>query len=255
MVNLNKLKLVVLKCPYTTWHDPVTQYFFNKTIELKIDGYQRKHFYGVLPFDQTDFVADHLLICTDDKYDVKNLIPISGVKSLPHDICNPFKIDFTVSAFFKKSNQLKHLASVEESVAECLKANRRISYYSSWTQSPQIRKDPETVARMKEIFAAMTVFHHCEENITDLLGLGLPKFNTDQFFMNWGFERSTVNGAPVENVPLSFLDGIDCVLMHLRGYSDYAKSMTEKYMSLWSDRLVVGKSLADIMAATEKKAA
>lgn len=269
MVDLKNIKLVILKCPYTTWHDPITQYFFVKTIELKIEGYQRKHFFGVMPFDQTDFVSDHLLICAKDEknnvvpisaaqplpFNVQTLKPISGVKSLAFDICNPFKLDFTVSAFFKKSNQPKHFASVQESIEECFKANRRISYYSSWTQSPLIRKNTEAVAVMKEIFAAMTVCHHREENITDLLGLGLPKFNTDKFFMNWGFERSTVQGEPVENVPLAFLDGIDCVLMHLRHYSDYAMQMTEKYAELWNDRLVVGQSLAQAIAESEKKAA
>ena len=231
--------MVVLNCPYVNWKEQTVQEYFCKMIELKIAGYSRKHYFGVLPIAQTDFLANHLLVCRRER-DGRSTV-LSGAKSLPYDFSKFFKTEFSAEVIFRRSNQPRHLEAVQQAMKECLERGNRISYYSSWTQNPLIRNDYETVALIKELFAAMTVHHHLEEGITDLLGLGLPKFNTDRFFMNWGFERALLQRQPVENVPLDFLAGIDCVLMHLMHYSDYALEMSEKYKGMWEKRVVVGQ--------------
>ncbi len=237
---LKNLVMVILKCPYLNWHNKNTRELFTKMISLKLEGYQRKHFFGVMPIDQTDYIANHLLICKKEKNG--DLIPISGVKSLPYDFCKVFRTDFTIELFLKKDNQLEHLHYVQNLIKESQESQRRISYYSSWTQSPSIRSDFELVQILKELFAAMTVLHHREEKTPDLLGLGLPKFKTDSFFYSWGFERAKLDKKELVNIPLRFLGGIDCVVMHLKHYSDYAKEMSNKYLNVWMNRVSVGKS-------------
>ena len=171
---------------------------------------------------------------------------------MPYDYAQFFRVEFTASAIFRRSNLPLQLSSVQESIDECELKRRRISYYSSWTIEPSVRADREIMETTKEIFAGLTAHHHHAQGITDLLGLGLPKFNTDKFFMNWGFERSRLRGEPVPNAPLDFLGNIDCVLMHMRDFNSYAKDMALKFNRMWQNRIIVGAEFRPNPGQVEK---
>lgn len=232
------LRIVVLRCPYANWKNKETQTLFCKMVSLKLDGYHDKHFFGVMPIDGTDFVTDHILICTEAPDG--ELTPILGVKSLPYDFCEPFFTSFTLEAFLKRDGLVRHLESLNRILRNCSAQNRRISYYSSWTIASHIAKVRARVDFLKELFTACTVLHHKEEGIAELLGLGVPRFRTDEFFFRWGFERMALDGEPLVNVPIQFLGGIDGVVIHLRDYSTYALQCAEKFQVLWEQRLSLG---------------
>jgi hypothetical protein len=197
-----------------------------------------------MPIDGSDFVTDHILVCSENSDG--SFIPLLGSKSLPYDICGLFHLDFTIEKLLRSSGCHQHIEGLSKILEECRLSQRRISYFSSWTILPSVRKDLELVQTLKEIYAATTVLHHQEQNISDLLGLGLPKFHTEEFFFKWGFEKVELPRPEEEKLRLSSFGGIDAVFMHLKSYSDYALGMAKKYQNLWNSRINLGITVRDL---------
>ncbi len=245
---MNDLKIVILRCPYINWSLAETKDFFTKMIALKLEGYQQRHFHGVMPIDQIDFIANHVLIC--EKIN-NNLIPISGAKSLPYYFCKPFRVEFTPISVFKKGNYLEHLQYTNNIIADCEKSTRQLTYYGAWTQSPDI-KDNGLKSILKEIFAATLLLHHQEEKITDIIGFGLPKFKTDLFFYKLGGEKARLNNVELEHIPLEHLNEIESAFIHFTGFSPYIEEMVTKYKKLWNERITIGKSFQEVLFSNEE---
>ncbi|MBX9766679.1 MAG: hypothetical protein K2X47_05355 [Bdellovibrionales bacterium] len=237
------LRIVILKCPYANWSHPRVQDLFCKVIDLKLKGYQSRYRFGVMPIDATDFVTDHILICEETKQGLK---PILGAKSLCQDICSTFHLDFTPEAFFRKAGNAVQLGALQSSLAEVKRREGRISYFSSWTMDLEIKKDLEATAELKELFIAAGVGAFREEGVTDLFGIGLPKFKTDAYFFDWGFQRANFGGEPTPNFTLPNFGNLDAVFMHLSRFSDHAEKIHQRYSKLWSQRLTVGRSVRDL---------
>lgn len=208
---------------------------FSDMVGLKLQGYLDRHEIGAMPLDSSDFVADHILFYQDSRL-------VLGVKSLLFDLCGVFQIDFTIEAFLKKGGHGEHLEVLKQIIADTQADGRKISYYSSWTMAPSTRVSPANVAFLKELFAACTYFYHRQEGISDLLGAGLPKFKTDQFFGAWGFERfaRSHENVPLAMIPAPIFSGIDYVAMHLSRYSEHVIRCAERHKCYWEERVEVG---------------
>ena len=234
------LVFVILKCPYTTYKDSeLTRKLFEKTVCLKYEGYFSKHDIGVQPVDGTDFLADHLLICENKNDD---LTPLLGSKTLPLDVCPPNNIDWTIETFLRKENHEEHLCYLQEQMKRIEKKKKRISYHSSWTNHPKPQNDKETRNILKEMFPAITYHHHKEDNIQELLGLGVPQYKTHRYFYKWGYKPAHKDGRELEPVNFRVLNNIPGIFMHLQEWSPYAKEMADKYHALWDNRIIIGES-------------
>ena len=236
-LDINKLRVVIIKCPYVNWSQKDTQLYFSKMVSLKLKSYCEKHHVGVMPVDTTDFVADHILICSEEEGD---LTPILGVKSLDYDRCNLFHIDFTIEAFLRKGGHQKHLKALYSILEKSKSKQEKISYYSSWAMRPEVSRDRPLATYIKKIYTGLTLLHHTHENIKHLLGLGVPKYRTDSFFYTWGFERISYDNHPLENIPFFILGNIDGVFIHLENYSQVAMDCAEEALEFWENRLVIG---------------
>lgn len=234
---MENLQVVILKCPYINWAQEKTQKFFSKMVSLKLKSYCEKHHVGVMPVDATDFISDHILICSSNNGE---LTPVLGVKSLDYERCKTFHVDFTIESFLKRGEHYEHLDFLYDTIKQCENNNRKISYYSSWATLPTVTRNRPLSNYLKKIFTGLTVLHHNEEGISDLLGLGVPKYRTDNFFYKWGFERVAHNGTDLENIPFFILGNIDGVFIHLKEYSQLALDCAEEALDLWEDRLVIG---------------
>ena len=62
-MNYNKIKIVVMECPYDTWDINPTQELFGKMVSLKLAGYRARHPYGVMPVEAYDYIGIHQLVC------------------------------------------------------------------------------------------------------------------------------------------------------------------------------------------------
>ncbi len=233
------LQILVLKCPYVNWENRETREYFTKMVSLKFRGYTKKHHIGVMPVDTTDFICDHILICDNSE---NNLTPILGVKTLDYRRCGLFHADFTIEANLKRCGYKEHLNALYSILNQCKETEQNISYYSSYTRLPEISKDRPLASFLKRLFAGLTVLYHTQENISQLLGLGVPKYRTDEFFQTWGFERVSYQGIPLKNIPFFILGGIDGVFIHLKQYTPYALECAEECMGLWKARVTLGSN-------------
>lgn len=235
---LAKIKIVVLHCPYTSWKDKRTKDIFTKMIELKFSGYQHKHFYGTLPVDETDYIADHPLICFED--DNGELTPISGSKVITHSTCNFFNVGFAMKTCLEKNQKSLHLEILNGILDNAKHSNKSVAYHGGYTILPEVRGEEKFLNTLRELFIATSILYFQHNHINELLGIGVPKYKTDDFFYKWGYYRCTRNYEELNPFPLYFLGGIDGVMMHLNKFSKDALLLAEKYHYLWENRLVIG---------------
>ncbi|MDD4976220.1 MAG: hypothetical protein PHY93_17820 [Bacteriovorax sp.] len=240
MLELNNLNLeiAVLYCPYANIENKTTRDVFSKLLRLKNRGYGNRHELGALPLDANDFVADHPLICIRD--DEGNLEPVSGSKVITYDLCKYFNLEFAMESCFKKGNKEKHLQALSQILNDTQSNNRTLAYHGGYTIDPKVRSDLILTEQIRELFIGSTALYFKEHAVTDLLGLGVPKFKTENFFYDWGYERCQENGENLEEFPLIFLPNTNGVMMHLKEYSHLTMSLAEKYKELWNNRTKIG---------------
>jgi len=128
-------------------------------------------------------------------------------------------------------------------VEECKKNKREISYYSSWTIHPKIRENKLNVKFLKEVLTAVTLLHHKEQQVHELLGLGVPRFKTNEYFTTWGYEEVKYQGKLLPRIYIETYSNVEVVFMHLKEFSNYAYLMSEKYLNLWKERIKIGDKL------------
>ncbi len=240
------VEIVILRCPYTNMDDPLTRELFTKMMYLKYKGYGNRHYAGTLPLDGTDYVADHPLICVRDEK--LGLIPITGSKVISYDTCKFFNLDFALESCFKKGNNKVHLDTMNNIINTAQNSGKKIVYHGGYTIDPEIVKTDEDRALARELFIAVTTLYFKENKITELLGFGVPKYKTELFFYQWGYERCSLNGSELESFPVYFLPGCDGILMHLKEFSPAVIDLSDKYRFIWKNKTDLG----NIAPAKEK---
>jgi hypothetical protein len=232
------IEIVILRCPFMNMDNPLTRELFIKMMHLKYKGYGNRHLAGTLPLDATDYVADHPLVCIRDER--LGLIPITGSKVISYETCKFFNLDFALESCFKKGNNTVHLETLYKIINDSQDNNNKIAYHGGYTIDPHLVKTDEERAIVRELFIASTTLYFKENNITELLGFGVPKFKTEQFFYHWGYERCSVQGTQLDSFPVYFLPGNDGILMHLKEFSNSVLDISDKYRFIWKDKTDLG---------------
>lgn len=246
------VEIVILRCPYMNLDNPETMDLFSKMMHLKYKGYGNRHLLGSLPLDTTDFVADHPLICVRDEK--LGLIPISGSKVITYDTCKFFNLEFAMESCFKKGGHTEHMDTLMQIIGDSKKNNRTIAYHGGYTIDPSIVNTESDREKVREMFMGITALYFKENNVSELLGLGVPKFKTENFFYQWGYERCINSGSDLSPFPLYFLPGVDGVMMHLKEFSKGIKETSLKYKFIWNNKIELGLP-APVIAVKEKQAA
>lgn len=246
------IEIVILRCPYLNLNNPETMNLFSKMMRLKYKGYGNRHLLGSLPLDTTDFVADHPLICVRDEQ--LGLIPISGSKVITYDTCKFFNLDFAMESCFKKGGNTEHMSTLMQIIGESKTNNKTIAYHGGYTIDPSIVTLESDREKVRELFMGITALYFKENNVSELLGLGVPKFKTENFFYQWGYERCRNSGSDLSAFPLYFLPGVDGVMMHLKEFSDVILETSMKYKFIWNNKIELGLP-APVADSIEKKAA
>ncbi|MBY0415697.1 MAG: hypothetical protein K2Q18_16100, partial [Bdellovibrionales bacterium] len=232
------VEIVVLRCPYMNMENPFTRELFSKMMHLKYKGYGNRHLAGTLPLDATDFVADHPLICVRDPK--LGLIPITGSKVINYNTCKFFNMDFALETCFTKGENFLHLDALYQIIQEALKNDQTIAYHGGYTIDSEIVKTDEERALVRELFMAITTLYFKENNISELLGFGVPKYKTEHFFYQWGYTRCKVQGVELAEFPVYFLPGANGILMHLKEFSSGINDLSEKFRFIWNQKINVG---------------
>nr|BDT28418.1 hypothetical protein BHI3_18840 [Bacteriovorax sp. HI3] len=241
MLTINGLpvEIVILRCPYMNLQHPETRDLFSKMMHLKYLGYGNRHNLGSLPLDTTDYIADHPLICVREKSG--ELIPISGSKVMTYETCKFFNLEFAMESCFKKGNKPEHLDKLYHIIDEAHNKDRVIAYHGGYTIDPRFGTNPEEREKIRNLFMGITMLYFQENQIAELLGLGVPVFKTEHFFYQWGYERCTANNQELSPFPLHFLPGVDGVMMHLKEYSEDILKLSDGYKFVWNRKIELGE--------------
>ena len=232
------VEIVILRCPYVNMDNAASRELFTRMMHLKYKGYGNRHLAGTLPLDATDYVADHPLVCVRDPK--LGLIPITGSKVIGFETCRFFNMDFALESCFKKGNNFVHLDTLYSIINKAQDNGKNIVYHGGYTIDPEIVKTDEDRALARELFIAATTLYFQENKISELIGFGVPKYKTELFFYQWGYERCAVNGAELPSFPVYFLPGCEGILMHLKNYSSSVIETSHKYKFLWNDKIEQG---------------
>lgn len=234
-----ELVVVILYCPYMNMENRQTRELFSKLIRLKNRGYGNRHASNALPLDVSDFVADHPLLCTRESDG--SLTPISCSKVITYEMCRYYNLEFAMESCFKAGKLNRHMDLLSTILTDTNSYGRKIAYHGGYTIDPLARTDQESINQIRDLFMGSTYLYLKSQLITDLLGLGVPKFKTEKFFYDWGYSRCKTNGLELAEFPLSFLPGVNGVMMHLEKYSDNVISMADKHYAYWNERIEVGQ--------------
>lgn len=232
------VEIVILRSPYLNLNNPQTMDLFSKMMHLKYKGYGNRHTLGTLPLDTTDFVADHPLICLRDEK--LGLIPISGSKVITYDTCKFFNLEFAMESCFKKEGKIEHLNALTQIINNCKAADKSIAYHGGYTIDPSMIKTESEREKVREIFMGITALYFQENKVSELLGLGVPKFKTENYFYQWGYERCTSADSNLSEFPLYFLPGVNGVMMHLKEFSSNILEISLKYKFIWNNKIELG---------------
>lgn len=235
MTNL-PYKVVVMDCPYDTWSSPETQYLFSEIINLKLTGYKDVYTDGVLPVDTYDFIATHLLVCTEEDGKLK---PLTGFKSVTSARCRRFNLPFPTSPLLSLGNAPLHAEAVDSIMKDCDASGNILAFDSSWTVHPDAKKTRSVHHVLQELFIANVVNWHTASTPHQLLGTGIRRVRTDRFFERVGFKRVARAGQPLPTFGQASLAGSEAFLIHLEKFSEFATQLAQKYQWFWDNRIAV----------------
>jgi len=189
-----KLRLLVLECPYDILHDGFAREIFSKMILLKLEGYQMEYPYGIIPVDTTDFVGDHMILCQEWN---GKLIPLMAQRTISLQRCQLHHLEFPLFHYTLTEQSQSHRRWIESRLAQAIKQSANITYDSSVTIHPHVRETPDLKNIAKELILAQHVFYHTQRNTTQTLALGVTQFKMDREFQKIGFEYAMLNGEPL----------------------------------------------------------
>lgn len=230
---ISDLKIVELNCFYECSSNELAQNTFSRMLDLKFTGYLQEYDYGVLPADTTDLFATHYVVM-----EMKNdrSVPIMAFKSVSLDRCRQFNQPFSGTKIVHTD---AHREGVKEVIDYCDKNKILLTYDSSWTIRPEVRKDRRLTRTLRNIFQAIQILSHLDTDPRVSMVCGITRFKTEFLFENWGYRMVTRNREPLPPFLHTSLQGEEAFMMVARTYKDQAVQLAKKYEDLWRSRLIL----------------
>ena len=232
-----KLRHVILECPYDFWSDSEMQRLFCKSIELKLTGYLKEYPYGVLPFDTSDFVATHHLVCDDDK-GVFN--PVMCWKSISLARCKIHNLVLPPLAGLRTIVAPEHTGAVEAIVGRHSSKASKLTYGGGLTIHPEARKDRQLVTQLWEMMMAGTLSYDLEYGVAETLCFGAVRFKMERVFLGMGYRDLEWDGRALGAVSMpTQMNGFEARLFHRTEFTKAALDLVEKYRFWWNARIEI----------------
>src|SRR3989339_312906 len=238
-IDQRKFKIVVIKSMYDLLLTESTQShlarsLFPKVMSLKIAGYTKEYPLGVLPFDASDFVADHILLCIEENGFFE---PIMGMKSVTLAKCDFHRINFPIFGMISGENcSPDHL----QAVAEIVEFHRQedggtnLGYNGSFTIQPHLRTK-ENMAIFWDIIVTMIVHQYKSNNIGHVIATCAAKYKIDLRKKELGWEYLSRHGRQLPTINSYALHGGEFYIMHQQHFSQEGLKHASKYLHLWED--------------------
>lgn len=238
------LKIVVLDRPLDHWNDPFIYSLFQKVVQMKLAGYGSEYPDGVLAVDATDFFGTHILLC--DQKPNGELFPLVGYKSVTLQRCNYYRNVFPALSILRNSKaDDRRLISLMKNSQD---QGFDLSYDSSWTMQPEVRKDKEFAKFARDMISTMCVCYHEEFSIPEWTVCGILRFKTDQYFRWMGHQDITHQ--------FSFFNLYDeqAAMLHIKEYSSECIEKARSYEGMWKEKILFSKKSIPIIRELKQAA-
>lgn len=240
---LNKYRVVVLKTPYELIGDKEAQDFFMNMCQLKIRGYGKEYPAGILPFDTSDFVANHVVLCEKQADD--SLEPVMGFKSVSLATCDLFRITLPISNMVKSLDDTRsHSEYFDRLILETRDQGRgeRLAYNGSFTVSPVQRADSFFHENLWNLGFYLVASHYLQEGIDQVVAICSTRFKVDKKKLDHGWAYIDYQGKTLGTFRCSALHDASFVPMQLNNVGEACVRDTELFPGLWENRIVLDKA-------------
>ena len=233
ITNEYPVRLILVRNFYDQMSNPQVAKIFSHVLQIKKLGYGTKHDNRFLPVGVHDYFSIHLIIC-----DKETLEPILLSKVVPYSDCKYYNVTFPL---FELKNVIDNelFNSMEEIIANRINQGNDLSYSGGWTINPKY-KGLGLSNSLKDVYTGMHYHVHQNFSLNTMMGFGVPKVGSLEFFKKWGVEPlKTKQGREMEPTPIPFGNYVESVVAwgDLENLSQYKQAMADKYKSLWDERI------------------
>ncbi len=248
-----KYTFVVVQNAQEIIPDPLVRELFPKIMDLKTAGYRQEYGNFVLPFDSSDFIATHLLLC--EKRPDGDLFPLLGMKSVTLKSCDEYRISFPMLSMLETPETKNEPA--KEVIMKILDDHRgrgtpgKIAYNGSFTIRPELRKDEVLKRYLWELTFSMLTNYYISYEIDHVLAVCATRFKVDERKVALGWNYIKNGNGVMEEYKCRALFESPLIPMELVGVKEKSQSASARFKDLWDERL----TLDSHTIAVRKKAA
>ncbi len=244
MLKLDDIQIVLVRSLYDNVQSKEVKDIWGNLIEMKVKGYKAEYPEGILPFDTSDLVATHLVVCNKND----SMKPLFAFKSITLDKCDYHRIPFPMIAMTAGKEQDKHVLAVNSLVNHYreTKKSHMLAYNGSFTCDPDCRKYSNFKDLLWDLTLTLLVKYYTDYNIPHVVAVASKQFRVDRRKLLWGWKY-----LQHEN---EVLDALNCyplfdtlfAPMELKQHSELAINVANKYQNLWDNRVVYEKGISEV---------
>jgi hypothetical protein len=237
-------KFVVIRSPHELMEDELTRDLFPKLVQLKVEGYRKEYGNYVLPFDTSDFIATHLVLCEIQKDG--SFIPVLAFKSVTLEMCDNYKIPFPILSMLEGNHKKTILGTIDRYRAT--NSQSQLAYNGSFTILPRLRENKVLMKYLWEITSSLLVNYYLEYQIPHVFALCVTKFHIHikKEELGWNFIDSE-DGVLGPYSCKAFHD-TTLVPMEFSTLSQKGIDAAARFKDMWTDRMTL-----DLENITKKK--
>jgi hypothetical protein len=235
-----KYKFCIVRCPYELMpYSPVSE-MFPKIIRLKTEGYRKEYDQHVLPFDSSDFIATHLLLC--EKGSNEELRPVLGFKSVTLKKCDDHRINFPMLGMLENTQSDPMYKKVVSSILDEYRRNSNsanVAYNGSFTILPELREDKVLMKYLWDITFSLLTNYYIDYSINHVLAVCATKFNVHKKKETLGWNFINAGNEELGPYHCSALFGAELVPMELKDVKAKSSESSEKFKDMWEEKIIL----------------
>ncbi len=236
-----KYRFVLLRCPYELMDYSLVQNLLPKLIHFKTTGYRKEYDRHVLPFDTSDFIASHLLMC--EQTSAGDLIPVLGMKSVTLKKCDDHRITLPMLGMLEGLQSTSDHKSVIQKMIESYRSTHheeKLAYNGSFTIHPRLREDKVLMKYLWEVSFSLMTNYYMEYQINHVIAVCATQFNVHKKKEQHGWNFiPDLSGGKLNEYQSKCLFGASLVPMELTDVAVKGRETSEKFKDMWNDRIIL----------------
>jgi hypothetical protein len=244
-----KYQFVVVQNPQEIITNDKVGQLFSRIINFKKTGYKEEYGEFVLPFDSSDFIATHLLMCEIQPN--QDLLPVLGFKSVTLANCDSFRIPFPMLGMLEKkedpNSEYKSVINDILNQYRTRKVAHKIAYNGSFTVHPDLRRNKNLMKYLWEVGFSMLGNYYVDEEIEHVLAVCATKFKVHEKKQAAGWNYIDGMGAQLSPYLSKSLFEASLVPMELKDVKLKCEKYLYQYKDMWDKKLTFKKDSDEIL--------